>query len=48
MQTILVIEDDESLQKYLKELLLDNGYSVHTANDGLEGLEALEKVIPVV
>lgn len=45
-QTILVVEDDKGLQKYLKELLLDNGYSVTTASDGIEALEALKKNEP--
>jgi DNA-binding response OmpR family regulator len=45
-QTILVVEDDKGLQKYLKELLLDNGYSVTTASDGIEALEALKKSEP--
>lgn len=39
VHTILVVEDDKGLQKYLKELLLDNGYVVHTASDGIEALE---------
>lgn len=45
-QTILVVEDDKGLQKYLRELLLDNGYSVTTASDGIEALEALKKNEP--
>lgn len=46
VQTIMVVEDDKGLQKYLKELLLDNGYSVKTASDGIEALEMLQKVLP--
>lgn len=38
VNTILIVEDDKGLQKYLKELLLDNGYSVHVASTGLEAL----------
>lgn len=30
---ILIVEDDKPLQKYLKELLLDNGYSITLALD---------------
>lgn len=43
---ILVVEDDTGLQKYLKELLLDNGFSVGTASDGITALNALVKVPP--
>jgi DNA-binding response OmpR family regulator len=44
--TILVVEDDQGLQKYLKELLLDNGYSVHVASTGLEALNYSKKSEP--
>lgn len=44
--TVLVVEDDKGLQKYLKELLLDNGYSVHGASDGLIALEVIKKIQP--
>lgn len=46
VQTILVVEDDKGLQKYLRELLLDNGYSVKIAGDGIQALEQLEKIEP--
>ncbi len=44
--TILVVEDDKGLQKYLKELLLDNGYSVQAAGDGVVALELIKKIQP--
>ncbi|CAN5195650.1 response regulator transcription factor [soil metagenome] len=44
--TVLVVEDDKGLQKYLKELLLDNGYNVHVAGDGIAALEYLKKSEP--
>jgi DNA-binding response OmpR family regulator len=46
VQTILVVEDDKGLQKYLKELLLDNGYSVKIAGDGIEALDTLTRTQP--
>jgi len=46
VQNVLVVEDDKGLQKYLKELLLDNGYAVNTAADGIQALEALKKSEP--
>jgi DNA-binding response OmpR family regulator len=44
--SILVVEDDPGVQKYLKELLLDNGYSVQIASDGIEALEMIAKAQP--
>jgi DNA-binding response OmpR family regulator len=44
--TILIVEDDEGLQKYLKELLLDNGFTVHAIPNGLEALEQFNKSEP--
>lgn len=44
--TILIVEDDTGLQKYLRELLLDNGYSVKSASDGIQALNAIEKSQP--
>lgn len=45
-KTILVVEDDIGLQKYLKELLLDNGYSVRAAADGPQALNMISKLPP--
>jgi DNA-binding response OmpR family regulator len=44
--TVLLVEDDASLQSYLKELLLDNGYSVQLAADGIQALNSLKKIQP--
>ena len=44
--SILVVEDDLGVQKFLKELLLDNGYSVQMAGDGIEALENIQKNVP--
>lgn len=46
VNSILVVEDDNGLQKYLKELLLDNGYSVQTTSDGIAALNILKKTVP--
>lgn len=43
---ILIVEDDTGLQKYLKELLLDNGYSPQTASDGIQALNVISKIPP--
>lgn len=37
---ILIIEDELPIQSVLKELLIDAGYEVVTANDGVEGISA--------
>lgn len=44
--TILVIEDDAGLQNYLKDLLLENDFVVHTAADGVIALNSLKKSEP--
>jgi|SRR3989344_4630781 len=45
-KTILVVEDDSGVQKYLKELLLDNGFGVQTAPDGISALNSIAKLAP--
>jgi len=46
MQSILVVDDDISLQNYLKELLSESNYSVHTASDGTVALNMINKSKP--
>jgi len=43
---ILVVEDDLGLQKYLKELLLNNQYSVQLASEGVTALSSIDKLPP--
>lgn len=45
-KNILIVEDDLGLQKYLKELLLDNGYSAQSAADGIQALNSIAKLPP--
>lgn len=40
---IMVADDDEHIRLILKDLLESNGYQVIMAQDGLEGIEKLEK-----
>lgn len=47
-KNILVVEDDLGLQKYLKELLIDNGYVVSLAGDGTTALNNIAKLTPDV
>ena len=39
---LIVVDDDEGVRVLLKELLLDRGYDVITAQDGDEGLAQIE------
>ena len=43
MFQILIVEDDASLRKLISATLKQHGYSCHTANDGLEALDVMEK-----
>ncbi len=42
-KNILVVEDDQAIREYLKDLLSDNGYVVTTTSSGLKALSILEK-----
>ncbi|MGC8867114.1 MAG: response regulator transcription factor [Elusimicrobiales bacterium] len=42
MKKILVVDDDVIFRHLVKELLENNGYEVHTAKDGVDGLEKLK------
>lgn len=43
---VLIVEDENDLQTYLKDLLLDNGFSVQIASDGVSALTTLKKSEP--
>ena len=43
MSKILIIEDEESFRAFLVALLEDQGYDIHIAEDGEEGLERLSQ-----
>ncbi|OXX83605.1 two-component system response regulator [Paraclostridium benzoelyticum] len=40
---MLVIEDDSNIQELIVEFLSAEGYSVESANDGIEGIQAFKK-----
>lgn len=42
----LVVDDSHSARRAMAQVLKDAGYSVRTANDGLEAVNILEKYIP--
>ncbi len=45
-KSLLVIEDDPGIQGYLRDLLLDNGYSVDVVSRGTEGLKRIDTAKP--
>jgi len=42
MNSILIIDDEPSIRTILQDILEDEGYTVHTAGDGFEGLHLLK------
>jgi CheY-like chemotaxis protein len=40
---ILLVDDNADYLALVKELLTQNGYTVHTAHDGMEGCDVLSK-----
>ena len=45
-ETVLIIEDDDNLQEALRYRLEQDGYAVHSARDGEEGLELAREARP--
>jgi len=45
-KTILIVDDDPVVVKYLTALFGDNGYDTVTAGDGLEGEEIVKTMTP--
>ncbi|SDX32595.1 response regulator [Roseicitreum antarcticum] len=45
---ILAIDDSRTIREMLREALLNAGFEVHVAVDGVDGLEQLSKVSPQV
>lgn len=46
LNSVLIVEDDNGLQKYLKEFLIDNGFSASIASDGISALSTIKKSPP--
>lgn len=45
-KTLLIIEDDKNLQEYLKELFVEEGFSVKSLDDGTKAIETIDKIEP--
>jgi CheY-like chemotaxis protein len=43
-RSILLVDDDPEIRNSLRELLTDEGFVVHTANEGQHALQLLEKI----
>ena len=48
MSTVLLIEDDQSIADMISIYLSEEGYSVHSASDGEQGLRLFEQLEPSV
>lgn len=46
--TVLAIDDSRTIRELLKEALIQAGFEVHLAIDGIDGLEKLEGLAPDV
>ena len=46
MKKILLIEDEKNIQNVYASLLKTSGYEVEVADDGIEGLDKAQKLIP--
>jgi UDP-3-O-[3-hydroxymyristoyl] N-acetylglucosamine deacetylase len=46
--TILLVDDDAAVRESVSAVLVDEGFSVRTAVDGRQGLEALEQELPAL
>ncbi len=46
MYKILIVEDDEAIRDCIKDILVENNYLVDTAEDGIQGLNLLNKQTP--
>ncbi|MDZ8056004.1 response regulator [Nostoc sp. DedVER01b] len=44
--SILVVDDNPDLRTYVSDIIRSNGYQVHTARNGAEGLQIAQKVLP--
>ena len=45
MNSILVIDDEPGIRQVLQDILQDEGYQVHVAEDGIEGLAKLSQTV---
>lgn len=46
VKRIVVIEDESDIREFLKEILVEEGFSVQTAEDGIDALSVVKKTDP--
>jgi len=46
MKKVLIVEDEEIILELLQKKLIQEGYEVHVARDGQEGLKAMREARP--
>jgi two-component system response regulator (stage 0 sporulation protein F) len=46
--TVLVIDDQPGIRRLLMEVLVEEGYAVHTAANGYEGIQKVKDLKPVL
>ncbi|MCK5145873.1 response regulator [bacterium] len=44
--TIIIVEDDWSVRTLLSKYLRAQGYKIHVAEDGIEGLRLIKSILP--
>lgn len=47
-KTALVVDDTPYIREDIKEILIEQGYEVYEAGDGLEAIEMYKKIKPVI
>lgn len=45
-ESILVVEDEQKIMRFIRANLLASNYTVYTASDGIEALEVYERYLP--
>jgi DNA-binding response OmpR family regulator len=44
--TILIVEDDAGIRKYLEEILIENRFTIQSTGEGTKALEMVESFLP--
>ena len=47
-KTILVVDDEPDVREFLSACMKDAGFQVKVAEDGVDGLEKIEKYMPIL
>ncbi len=47
-QHVLLVEDDDGVRDFAREVLVDAGYTVHEARNGVDALDVAQHVLPTI